>query len=393
MSSKVEDVLEKFSFELNDKKNFLIKRYTNEYVIDSEIKREIELASMKLLNVHMRVLKEILYKLSSNLNELKKSSDLKDHHQSIPLDDINFIEYQIKIISQTITYKKEYHKKFDSIIERNLISHALFSSSTPNRSTLATIRNQDGSLDFIRSGFKNLYYKNTNGIILTTYDYRIFIGLLKLWEQKGRNKKITFEFKELLKAVNRELNGGEYKAISNSIDNIVNTSIIMEEFSTPHRIKGRTPKFNPIESAQNFYPEQNLATIVLNNYLLESLLNGNYINISLMLFNDLNLTTSKILYINVLKMISENITLVAIDKLIEQLGLYSNTRHKALSIIINALRELVEFNVLKSFDIEKRGRVPLNIHFFPTEWVQNRAIRERKRLKSLFDCDWHPSVI
>ncbi|QQK77760.1 replication initiator protein A [Salicibibacter cibarius] len=377
MYKKAETILEKYDIKLVEKKRFLTKRYTNKQVIESEIDQEIELISKELLNVRMQDLERILYNLKQELSELLKENDKF-------IDEIELIEVQLKLLERTISNKQIYHKYYTHLVDRNIISHGFFSTSSPNKENI--VRTTDGSIEFTRSGLKKLHYRNNKGAVLTTYDTRILIGLFKQWEIKGKNPTFTVKFNEIIKAMNRDLNGGEYMAIGKSIDKISSTSIVMEKYSSPNNPKKRTSIFNPIQSTLG-YPENNCRKITFSDYLQNSLIAGNYITISMSLFNDLKLSTSKTLYINVIKMFSENTTIAEINPFIEHLGLHSYSSYKALQSIKKACQELIDFDVLKSYTIEKRNRTPYKIHFFPSEWVQKMAIKENKRLLPLFKCD------
>lgn len=265
-----------------------------------------------------------------------QGADLDEEQQ----DEWDVLNLQYKILAKAIEVKQEYQKQFTHPIERNFIGHGVFSSTTPNQETLKKIRTSEGIVEQVRDGFRKLYYRNENGNLLTTYDTKVFIGLLKLWETRGKNREIIFEFKELLHEIESDLSGGEYTTVAKSLENLARTSIIMEEYLDPSTgKKTRTRIHHPIQNADIIYTKGRAeATIEFNNYLHDSLLAGNYVLINMGLFNDLATPTSKNLYLYIVNELSREDNRVEIDPLIEHLGLHASTRTKAINMIKDAFR-------------------------------------------------------
>lgn len=360
-----------------DAKERLERCYNSPSMIESKVSVFIDEISKKLINYSTRDLRlaqqELVQRLSSILKENLKNIGINNHEPE-KIHEQNIIEYQLKIIEATIHNKQQYQKQFTHPVERNLIDHGLFSTTVPNQKTLKQMRTPEGIIQYEKQGCRKLYYRNDNGNLLTPYDAKVLIGIFKLWMHKGKNRLFSFKFKELLKELHSEPSGGEYELVAKSLENIAQTSIIMEEYFNPKSGKRtKTSIFNLIQNAEIDHIN-NKATVELNNYLHESLAGGNYIKINMSLFNDLATPTSKNLYLNIINKLPEDIRYVEIDTLIKHLDLHSSTRTKALTLIKQAFEELKIFNVIDSFEIERRGRKAVKIFFTPTEWLDKQEV-------------------
>jgi hypothetical protein len=380
MSKKIENILEKTIPRLIQKRMEL--SFFDNYVTENELDKDIEEITTKLKNCSMRDLSKVKEKINDNrlllMNEIMNSQN-----QGIEIDESLFqtkdtLDLQHRIVTKTIEVKQEYQKQFTHPVERNIVQHGFFSSTTPNEDTLKRLRTKDGIIEQVRNGFRRLYYRNENGNLLTTYDTKVFIGLLKLWETKGMNRTISFEFKEILREIESDLTGGEYETIQKSLENLARTSIIMEEYLDPKTgKKTRTRIHHPIQNADIIYERGKgiaKATLEFNNYLHDSLLAGNYVLINMGLFNDLATPTSKNLYLYIVNELATDQQKIAIDPLIEHLGLHGSTRTKSVNLLKEAFAELKDFDVIKHWDVEKEGRVYKNFIFTPSDWLMNQPI-------------------
>ncbi|MEW9673587.1 hypothetical protein [Ammoniphilus sp. 3BR4] len=384
MSKKIENILDKAVPKLIDKKREL--SLFDIYVIEAELDKELDDVVKKLKNCNMRELTKVKEKINDQLiNLMREYIDSNGKNEELVSYQEN-LDMQQKVISKTIETKQLYQKQFTHPVEKNVFRHGLFRSSTPNETTLQRIRTDKGIIEEVRNGFRKLYYRNENGYYLTTYDSKVFIGLLKLWEMKGKERAFHFQFKELLKVIESDLAGGEYNLLSKSLDNLARTSIIMEEYlDATSGKKTRTRIHHPIQNADIIYTSGTAeAHIEFNNYLHDSLLAGNYVLINMGLFNDLATPTSKNLYLYIVNELSEHERNILIDPLIEHLGIVASTRTKAVNMIKEAFAELKDFDVIKDYDVIKAGRFYKEFTFVPSDWLKNQPIIIEERSNITF---------
>jgi hypothetical protein len=378
VKKKITDVIDRYGPQIQMEKKRLQKIYNSSMAVESELEHLTEQPCQLLFNNSINELSRLSTKLSAQRNEITTSilsaREKGEKPEADLLEREELLDIQIRILERTIHNKRSYQKKFaDHPVERNIIEHALFSSTTPNEKTLQKLRTNEGIIEFDKHGFKKLYYRNENGNFLTPYDSKVFIGLFKMWEMKGKSRVFEFEYKELLKEIFTDLNGGEYVKVEESLDNLAKTSIVMEEYLNPNsKRRSRTRIHNPIQNADI---QTTKATIEFNNYLHESLLGGNYIRVNMSLFNDLANPTSKNLYVLIVNSIKENILHFDIDALIPHLDLHSSTRTKAVNCIKDAFQELKLFDVITDAEFPKVGNKQEKVYFQPSDWLKQMSER------------------
>jgi predicted transcriptional regulator len=379
LSKKIESILNNSIPSLIKRRMYLEEIYETNHAIELQLDKDLSDESQKLRYCSMRDLIKVKDKMGEELirviKELMDQQTKGEVDQEL-LEAQNRIEIATKLLLKTIENKREYQQHFTHPVERNIIEHGVFSSTTPTEKTLAKMRTKEGSLEQTRNGFRKLYYKNENGSLLTTYDTKVFIGILKLWEIKGRNSIVSFKFTDLLKEIESDITGGDYKALEKSLYNLATTSIIMEEFKDPHSKKRvKTKIHNPIINAEiNHEYGTAEAKMELNPYIHQSLLAGNYIKINMGLFNDLARPISKNLYIFIVNKVPDDERIIPIDPLIEHLGVQGSTRTKCVNAIEDAFQELKDFNVIKDFKLIKKGRFYTEFSFVPSDWLNKQAI-------------------
>jgi len=294
---------------------------------------------------------------------------------------IKIDEFKEQIITRAITIKQDYQKQYSHPFEKNILDHGLFNASTPNEKTLSTMRTDEGIIEHTKDGFRRIYYRNENGYLLSSYDTKIFIGLMKLWEEKGKQSKFSFDFIDLIHVTESENSGRQYQYIENSIDNLAKMKIVMEEYMDPKSGKRtRTKIHSPITDAEIIrdpHNRINRVEIEFNHHLHDSLIAGHFIKINISLFNDLANSTSKHLYLYLSTAISDaedTLSLIDMDKLIEHLGIFSSSRAKCIKQIKDAFAELQDYHVIKSFEVIKHKNRQKYISFIPSDWFVKEKI-------------------
>jgi hypothetical protein len=387
MSKKILNVLDKsVPLLLEVRSNLLAMNKTNEQIkqeldkLVEEISKELHYCSMRELIKFQNNIQAGLLNLKTDLILSLGKQTFTPHLEELEAQQFEF-EQKLDIINTAILNKQQYQQKFTHPVERNIIRHGLFSSSSPNEITLRQLRNDKGELEQVRKGFRKLYYKNEYGNLLTGYDTKVFVALLKLWEVKGKNQVIQFDFSELLRdGMEIDSYGGkDYALIAESLRNLAGTKIIMEEYLDPISGKiGETLIHSPIVNARITHKHGIArASMQLNNLLHDSLMAGNYILINMSLFNDLATGTSRNLYLYIVNELPEDQLVIDIDPLIEHLQLQSSTKAKAVNLIKEAFQELMDFKVIKSYNLIKEGKYNRWFTFEPSDWLNKQNILPR----------------
>jgi hypothetical protein len=360
-------------------KQSLLDRYDSHEDAEKQLNKKIDIIAEKIRYTNMREINKVESSLNQELVKVVKENysttkPASEEHKYLEQE----IEMKIHIIKRVIDIKKSYQKKLAYPVERNIIEHGLFDSSSPTNDTLKRMRTSQGIIERYKNGFRRLYYRNDNGNFLTSFDCRVLIGIMKIWQDKGEEKEFDFDFKDLLKVIELDLNGGNYGTIAKSVDNIARTQIIMEEYLEPKTKKRtKTTIHHPIQNAEIDTVDYKVH-IHLNDLLHNSLKAGNYVNISMALFNDLANDTSKNLYMFIINYIpsqqSKGEQLLEIDPLIEYLGINASTKTKKINLIKDALEELKSYDILKSWEVSKVGRTYKYVRFEESTWLRETTL-------------------
>lgn len=351
-------------------------RFNDEMIVQSEYELELQRRGEKLISKKIYELQRVSTKLESQKNDISKVIlSAKESGQPIDHDlyeQENMLAVKISLLDRAIEIKRQYQKEPTHEVERNILDHGLIYATSPNEKTLEKLRTKDGIIELSKKGFRRLYYRNENGALLTPQDMKVFVGLFKLWADKGRNAHFSFKFSELAEVIYSEKTGGEYAIMEKALNNLAQTSIIMEEYFNPKTGKRtRTVTHNPISTA-DIDSEMMQADITFSNYMHESLAAGNVVFISMALYNDLASPTSKSLYLTISNRMKDQEYGMDIDTLIEHIGLHSSTRPKAVQTIKESMQELKDFGFLSDFDFIYKGgwNTAKKVIFTPSEWAR-----------------------
>lgn len=366
LSKSILNNLEKNAQILVKSRKDLTKYSKDEAMIKGQIELEAEGFTKPLLYKSISELKRISVPLITRYTEIA----LKDNQNEEVTEEIQLLQHQILILEKAIQIKQKQNRQLSHNMERNFIDHPFISSSSPNEETLQKQRKKDGSLEVNKTGFRNMHYNNSNGKLLLPTDARNMLGIFKLWEQKGKNQSFEFTFNELLKCVQVEAIGGEYNNLFDSLSNLGQTSIVMEEFFDAEAKKRmRTKIHNPFQDME-IDRTTNTVSVMLSNNLHKNLLIGNVVPISISLFNDLASPTSRALYLILVNKAKDGDLMLDVEQLLPHLGLHSSEKSKAYSHMQRAFEELQSFDVIQSFDIvRKERRVPVQVRFIPSDWL------------------------
>jgi hypothetical protein len=277
------------------------------------------------------------------------------------------LNVQLVILDGVKALKREYYRQAIYPLDRNIVEHPLFNASTPKNKRLQQHWNKNNEINLHKEGFRRLFYSNKNGVLLTTYDLKVFTGLLKLWELKGRRSKIVFKISEMLDVLNEPKSGGLYQTVESSLVNLKQTSIIMDEFTDPGTGERQHKKaFSPFQFCDI---DRNSKTVVveLSLPIQESMTSNNIINISMILLNDLN-PVARVLYITLTNFVSWGKFSVNFRKLIQHIGLQDINSSRSVRTVIHSLQELKNVGFLESFGVMKIRKGHEILHFTQNDW-------------------------
>lgn len=264
------------------------------------------------------------------------------------------IEFKRNIIEHALTLrKKDYNnKKYMTPVERNYAEAPIFASTLPTSKTLIELKQENGVILERRTAYRQISYRSQH--MLSTYDFKVFSGLQRLWELKGKNQEFTFHVNELIEIIEGENNGGTQSLIFDSLHKLFTTDIFFEDYYDPElKIKMDTEWHHLINNVRFVHEEseQNRIShieISFNKYLHKGLSSGNYVRINMSLYQDLSSATSKLLYPIIASLITERREF-EIDELINVLGLNRITRKEALKKIRAALDNFVEAGIIERY--------------------------------------------
>jgi len=349
---------------------------------------DLQKIAKSLMSSNLHELKPILEKYKNKENELlKRFISIQNAGNKIPeLDHREQVLYEliIKSIELAIHMKREYRKQHDShILEKNLIEGGVFLSGAPHAARMNKLTGGD-ILELERRGFRPMIYKNDNGTVLNTYDTKVLIGLFKLWIDKGKKNHIEFEFKELAEAMVTKPSGGEYRLIHESLKNIAATWVEYKEYFDPKisRFYSATVQHRPIKSlawiARTKDEEggkERAAVITFHEVLHQSLLEGNYVFINMVIYNELPTSYARIIYLNILDAIENGTTRFDLEKLIDHIILKDGVEEKfnkarTIKTIETSFRHLLDADVITDYNMIKNKRTYTHIDFTPSDWLQ-----------------------
>ncbi|MFF0828827.1 RepB family plasmid replication initiator protein [Brevibacillus sp. NPDC003359] len=275
--------------------------------------------------------------------------------------------FQKMVVEEAIRLRTEHYKKLTHPIERNYAEAPIFSASVPNNATLVKLRNRDGKIEELRSGYRRVNFATApEGRYLSSLDFKHFVGLQKLWEIKGGNIEFSFSFGELAEVVGDPKEGGIYKAMGESLTRLSTTSLIMEEFRD-HTLKRKiTTEVHNLIASAHIDHENHKAHVVFNNYLHKGLTAGNIVRINLSLYQDFNSQTSKMLYPLLTSLLHDRREL-DLDALIMNMGMQNVARNKVLDRIKKSLKDMVDANIIEDFEFKRVHREYKTVHIIPSE--------------------------
>ncbi len=350
--------------------------------IDKHLAPNIYSAAKRLLRYKTLPLSFEFTQVGQEYNTLTRQIN-DDERKMIEVDEQKYLqqavlELEFKIVEKALEVKKiENRKPPDTPIETNLIEHGLFGAGSHTKAVMKK-KYPGGVVQQTRTGFRRLYYENSNGVFLGTFDIRVLAGLTKLYFENGGQQKFSFNFNELVRAMESKSSGKEYIEVYDSLVNLSRTQIIMEEYFVPgneHRQK--TTLYHPIDTLEFILREgeepgrERAASVTFHSLLHKSMQAGNLLHMNTMLFNDFNRPMTKLLYVNLINSYAQNITTYHVDTLIQHLNLMKDNRADVVTDLLDTFRELQTMDVIHSYEVVYGPRKSVHyINFIPGDLLQ-----------------------
>ncbi|MFS0557486.1 hypothetical protein [Brevibacillus sp. 179-C9.3 HS] len=357
MNKKAIDALEKNIPPLLEKKRLLLAAGS-----EAEYQKEVRALADSFTNFQLRALEKYINILKENwfkLSEVVLSSWGESHADDSVLEERNLVEIKLEVLNKTVELKREEHKRNNYPVEKKLIDYGFFNSYVPSENDIPRL--PLGGFEVKKNGYHQVTIKNSEskGSLLASYDTRILLSILYLWEVNGKQKTYSFYLKDLLKAAFLDASGGNYKKAKESIGNILSTTVRIDVYNQESvldtELISGTGWYHPFE--KGFVDDKTkMVYITLSETLQESLENGSFLGISMMLFHDLETEASKTLYINVLRLLQSGVRTIDAKVLADQIGVGDSKKSRAGKTIELALEELKERGVIGNYDILRDGR-------------------------------------
>ncbi|MBP1931786.1 replication initiation protein [Ammoniphilus resinae] len=345
------------------------KKFNELQFIKRKIANQLKNENSANLKETLLYINEELLKMSENIMSELDSSTMHSRKK--------LFQFRKEIVEEALKKRQESSKKRTDPIEKNYGLAPIFSSTSPNEKTLVSLRNEHGHIVETRSGYRTVEYSANHGGYLTTFDFKVFVGLQKLWEIKGNKKEFEFHIGELSDIIEGQKDGGTYEIITTSLNKLATTSIIMHDYRSGDVSKPYRTRIHNVIQFADFDLDEKRVFITFNEYLHNGLTAGNIARISLSAYQDLSSKTSKLLYPLIASIIDDTNQL-KIDELIATLNLTELPRHKSLDRIKKSLNELVDNEIISGYELVREGRSYKYIFITPSDDILENLDESRQ---------------
>lgn len=334
--------------------------------VDDMIMRMLNDKYSKVVNYTSGDLDKAYIAIGRSINTLKEKqikamesgSDLHEDQ----LYDLTILELKMKIIDSAMFCRKEARaKKGEHPVLHKHIDYPVFSVDNPRRATLQKLQKSNGIIIEKREGgFRQLYFKNENGMLLTDYDHKVFSSLCKLCLDHGFPKEMHVGIADIIEEMKIPSPGGkDYESIRHSLMDIYNTSIVFEDSLTEDFDENTSFEYHRIFQAFSANGKKfTNFKVLFQDYIHAALINGDFLSINMYLMNDLTMDTARSLYKVVLNEYSKEEKEVyefEFKSLRAHIDVDRSNDHRANQSIKKALHELCASGIISNFEDVKIG--------------------------------------
>lgn len=363
MSKKLLNVLDEMASEIY-KVTGVNPTFSNS--VDTMIKHMLNDRYSKVVNFTSGDLDKAFISIGRSINTLKEKQ-LKGMESGNDLDDVELydltvLELKMKIIDSAILSRKEARaKKGEHPVLHKHIDYPVFSVDNPRRKTLEKLQKSNGIIIEKREGgYRQLYFKNENGMLLTDYDHKVFSSLCKICLDRGFPKEMHVEIGEIIEEMKTPSpGGGDYQSIRDSLIDIYNTSIVFEDSNTADFDENTSFEYHRIFQAFSAKGKKfSSFKVLFQDYIHAALINGDFLSINMYLMNDLTMDTARSLYKFVLNEYSREereIYEFEFKTLRAHIDVDRSNDHRANQSIKKAFHELYTLGIISQYDDVKIG--------------------------------------
>ncbi|MEF2247951.1 hypothetical protein [Paenibacillus sp. IITD108] len=362
MSKKLLNLLEEIANEIYKVIN-LNKSLSNS--VYDMIKRMLNNRYSKIVNFTSGDLDKAYIAIGRNINTLKEKR-LKAMESGSDLDedeiyDLTILELKMQIIDAAILSRKEARaKKGEHPVLHKHIDYPVFSVDNPRRATLQKLQSNGIIIEKREGGYRQLYFKNENGMLLTDYDHKVFSSLCKLCLDQGFPKEMHVEIRELIEEMKiPSPGGGDYQSVRDSLMDIYNTSIVFEDSNTKEFDENTSFEYHRIFQAFSAKGKKfSSFKVLFQDYIHTALINGDFLSINMYLMNDLTMDTARSLYKFILNEYSKEEKEVydfEFKILRSHIDVDRSNDHRANQSIKKAFQELHSSGIISEFEDVKIG--------------------------------------
>lgn len=356
--------------------------------VDDMIKRMLNDRYSKVVNYTSGDLDKAYIAIGRSINTLKEKH-IKAMESGVELDDdqlydLTILELKMKIIDAAVVYRKEARaKRGEHPVLHKHIDYPVFSVDNPRRTTLEKLQKSNGIIIEKREGgYRQLYFKNENGMLLTDYDHKVFSSLCKLCLDHGFPKEMHVEIGKIIEEMKVPSPGGkDYESVRNSLMDIYNTSIVFEDSLTKDFDENTSFEYHRIFQAFSANGKKFTSFKVLfQDYIHAALINGDFLSINMYLMNDLTMDTARSLYKVVLNEYSKEEKEVyefEFKTLRAHIDVDRSNDHRANQSIKKALHELCASGIISNFDDVKIGTGNWMYYVRPNKIQLLNAVKNR----------------
>lgn len=336
-----------------------------EEIINDLVDRMIAEKIQKFLNFSSAELDKAYVIIGRDIHSLRETQ-LKARQQGADLDqeelyELTNLNVKMKILEAAIESRKEARaKKGEHPILHKHVDFPVFSVDKPKKATLEKMQKRSGIIMEKRDGgYRQLYFMNANGTLLTDYDHKVFSSLCKVCVDKGTPKELRVEIREIVEEMKiANPGGGDYQSVRDSLLDIYNTSLVFEDAITDFDEDASFEYHRIFQSFSAKGKKFSSFTILLQDYIHQALQNGEFFNINMHLMNDLSLDVAKSLYKFILNEYSreeKEIYQIEFKKLHSHIDKDRNNANRAHIAIKKGFQELLESGIIASWEDVRIG--------------------------------------
>lgn len=365
------------------------KNTTPDLDIISEYAEKIEAIKKYRQKDYEKALKEFLE------DELNLYKQKENSGKTIDASSFYILDISKKILEKATQIRRENNRK-TSKVDTNILTAPCFFVGR-NRELIREGK-EKGFITFEQNGVKQLTYHNYQGELLTYNDAKTLIALFALWDEQGYENKVAFTRYQLLNKMNLVDGGRQYQIVSDSIEKLKSTWVILHAaFDVEKGKKGVTREspllyeHNTFDNTENGGIRSTVYEIRFSDFMYQSVLNGNYSLISLALFDEIDTDSGKAVYsmITGISNMEDNSLYfnngffkLPIDIVYKHLKLENPKPAKNKDIVEKGCIELQNIEVIEEFEFEKNGNRVSSLVIRPSKWF-NDLLQKKKQLNSI----------